>query len=150
MIAVCRRFGTLNPKNRRLVLEAALLAIGVWTGLRLLQFQTLRRALGYYVISARVRDDRQPTSPEATVNQVAWAVTAVAAHLPVSLTCLVKALAVDAMLQRRGFDSVLRIGVREHSTPLQAHAWIEWNGKVVMGEIESLSHYAVLSAQDSP
>lgn len=46
--------------------------------------------------------------------------------------CLVRALAIQKMLQRRGIQgSELRIGVRLQERVFQAHAWVELSGLVL-------------------
>jgi hypothetical protein len=43
-------------------------------------------------------------------------------------SCLPQALALHALLRRRGLRTGLRIGVLPESQPLQAHAWVEFQG----------------------
>ena len=46
--------------------------------------------------------------------------------------CLVQALAVKRLLERRGLhDARIRVGVRGDSGDIQAHAWVEYRGRVV-------------------
>ena len=52
-------------------------------------------------------------------------------------TCLVRALALQRMLRRRGYpDSSVRVGVRRRSGggALLAHAWVEYRGAVLADE----------------
>lgn len=116
----------------------------VWTGLRLLRFPTLRRLLDHYATP------RTPVHagehPSRTIGKVRWAITAVAARVP-SATCLVQALAADAILRRRGLTPELRIGVRARANgaiPVEAHAWVECDGSVAIGAIENLSDFTLL------
>lgn len=46
-------------------------------------------------------------------------------------TCLPQALALHALLRRSGLRSVLRVGVMPGSVPLQAHAWVEFEGQTL-------------------
>jgi hypothetical protein len=54
------------------------------------------------------------------------------------------------MLVRRGYLSDLRIGVLPRragdAQPLQSHAWMECEGTVLIGELDNLGEYAVLTA----
>ncbi|OFW26916.1 MAG: hypothetical protein A3H97_21950 [Acidobacteria bacterium RIFCSPLOWO2_02_FULL_65_29] len=78
-----------------------------------------------------------------------WAMSAVARQFPAFRTCLVEALAVHAMLRRRGLPSEMRLGVRtpgSQAASLVAHAWVECDGVVVVGNDRDLPQYAVLSA----
>ena len=48
--------------------------------------------------------------------------------------CLTQAIVVQRLLRKKGYASDLRIGVRKgHGQPLEAHAWVEYRGAVVIG-----------------
>ena len=55
------------------------------------------------------------------------------------------------MLQRRGCRYNLRFGVRLSSpyADLHAHAWLEHEGCIVVGDHGGLSDYAMLSARSA-
>jgi hypothetical protein len=60
---------------------------------------------------------------------------AVARRLPFHCTCLVQAVALTAMLRRRGLDADLRLGARQAGTGdsrITAHAWVEYDHTVVL------------------
>jgi hypothetical protein len=62
-------------------------------------------------------------------------------------TCLAQALAAQVLLTRRGYPALLRIGVAKgERQQLQAHAWVESEGKIVIGgsELERYTPLAVL------
>ena len=145
MIAAWRRFRTLGRDDRALVLEAAVLLPFGWIGLRLLSFVQLRSLLDAYAV--RFRTASEAAMP--VLDRTTWTVSAVADRSPVSMTCLVRALAADAILRRHGFASQLRIGVRRHdgtsSRPLDSHAWIECDDRIVMGQLDDLGDYTVMS-----
>jgi hypothetical protein len=146
VIALYRRFTSLDHSDRRLVLEAASLIALIWTGLRVLRFPTLRQVLDRYVRSSAAGNAFQ--SHATAIGQVGWAVTRVADRFPVSVTCLVQALAADAILRRRGLASELYIGVRvsrNSAVQFEAHAWVESEGEVAIGGIESLPDFTVLT-----
>jgi len=148
LIALCRRFTSLDRSDRRRVLEAASLMALVWTGLRVLRFPTLRRLLHRYARSSTTSTTGNAGRPHSSATYpVQWAITTVAARLPWA-TCLVQALAADAILRRRGLTSELRIGVRvprNHDVPFKAHAWVECGGTVVTGAIDELADFKVLT-----
>jgi hypothetical protein len=80
------------------------------------------------------------------IKRVVWAVEAAARRVP-SATCLTQALAAKAMLNRRGFSIDLHIGVAKGSQGnLEAHAWIEYAKRVVIGgpEIKRYNRLLVL------
>ena len=149
MMESWRRFRALSGRDRLLVAEAAALLGLVWLGLSILPFPTLRRLVDRFVGHS---DAVAAGSSSEPVRRVAWAVLAVARRWPVRTTCLVEALAADAMLRRGGYAPELRFGVRppgSGSKPLEAHAWLEHQGVVVLGDVENLPGYAVLSGSGS-
>jgi Transglutaminase-like superfamily len=154
VIAAWRRYQALEPADRRLLREAGALLVLTRVGLAILPYATLRRALDRYAA--------QPLSPavgaaasrssDAILRKVSWAVGVFSRRTPGPTTCLAQALTAHALLGRRGCPSQLRIGVRERGPaapgPLRAHAWVESGGVVVVGALDDLAEYAVLSAPE--
>lgn len=59
--------------------------------------------------------------------------------------CLPQALAGKWLHQRWGMEAELRIGVVKTSEgTLQAHAWLERDGRIILGRIPSIDDYKVL------
>ena len=70
-------------------------------------------------------------------DRVVWAVVVASRYVPMS-TCLTQALAAQVLLARRGFPAHLHIGVAKKGAEarFEAHAWVESQGKVVIGGSE--------------
>ncbi len=129
-----RKFLRLPSTDRRLLIQSVFLLGAIRLGLWLLPFETLRRLL------ARVA---QGTN-RASLDRVTWAVTVAGRYVPVA-TCLTRALATQVLLGRCGHPASLRIGVvRSEEGQLQAHAWVESRGRIVLGGSEDLSRYTPL------
>lgn len=131
---------SLRPRRARAwgaLSEALLLLVFVRVGLRITSYSRLREWL------ERMARARTRTTPP--VSDVTWAVGAAGRRIT-GTTCLAEALAADTMLRRRGYHPLLRIGVRQgdHSL-LDAHAWVECDGQVVMGEVPQIADYAILA-----
>lgn len=138
------RYRALGAADRSLVVEAAILLAVARIGLAAVHFPVLRCALDRAVRIFGHPGD-QSVSP---VPRLTWAVAAVARRRPFRSTCLVEALAVDAMLRRRGYASEIRFGVRPPGGgELAGHAWVEHDGRVVSGALGDLDEYSVLSAR---
>lgn len=135
------KFTRLPAPDRSLLIYSALLLAGVRLGLWLLPFRSMRRLL---VKLNRDRHDSQAVEP-ATIDRVSWAVTVASRYIP-KATCLTQALATKVLLCHRGQPAVLRIGVmRSNRGEFLAHAWIESNGKVVIGgPDEMIKRYKLL------
>jgi hypothetical protein len=150
------RFVYLSRSDRRLVLEAALLLGAARLGLWLLPFRVVSR-LFETVTRTRV-------AVAAPAQRVAWAIGAAARYIPAA-TCLTQALAARAMLARHGHTAQLRIGVaraipqpgalrisgNQHSqfAILQAHAWVECDGAVIVGGLPDLARYTALPSHEA-
>jgi Transglutaminase-like superfamily len=128
-----------------MLLEAAAALLIVRVGLWTLPFATLTRIVDWVANPI----ERQRSAVEA--GRIGRTVTAVARRLPLGMTCLVEALAAQAMLRRRGYVSTLRFGVRSGKNPrtIDAHAWLECDGLVVVGAIDALQEYAPMNAADA-
>jgi hypothetical protein len=126
------------PADRRLLVEALGLIVAVRAGLRLLPFTAVRRCVSLWAgLTARAG---------CAPGRIVWAVGAVGSRIP-GTTCLVEALAADSMLRRRGHASALKVGVRRGAgLSIDAHAWVECCGTVVIGTTPELAEYAVLSS----
>jgi hypothetical protein len=144
------KFWALAPDDRRLVVSAAVLVVLIRAGLWVLPFPTLRRLLGE---GRGVAPPRREPSPQISnvPDRIGWAVRAVAGSRP-GMTCLVNALAAETLLRRHGYPCEFRIGVtsQARSGVIKAHAWIEYDGRVIVGEIDDLAAYAVLTASGDP
>jgi len=119
------KFFRLSNAERGLLMRAVVLVGTMRLGLWLVAFQRLIAWQTHAPAFLRA-DSRTP--PE----QVRWAVEVASRYLPGAATCLVRALAAQALLAGR--DSHLRIGVSkgEHGR-LAAHAWVESEGEIVIG-----------------
>ena len=131
-------FMHLNWRERLLVVEALAIVVMVRLGLKLLPFQKLRALVnkaGQHRVGSR-------NSAAAPIDRVAWTVRAVSEFVP-GATCLTQALSGQVLLARRGYPTCLHIGVaKERQDELAAHAWLECDGRIVLGDHGFLAVYA--------
>jgi Transglutaminase-like superfamily len=138
------RFIQLAPSERNLFLKAYLLLTFIRLGLLLRSFNRLRNLL------ERFSHPRQSLgvdilSPQQRVIRVQWAVEACSKVMPGSVKCLAKALTMKTLLNQYNCPSKLIIGVDKNGVnQLEAHAWIEYEGHVVMGQLKDLSRFKPL------
>ena len=84
------------------------------------------------------------TSKRLSAHDLTSLVNAAACYIP-RATCLTQALVADAILRRYGYAAELKIGVgRGETNRFQAHAWVELDGKVVIGDLPLLDQYTPL------
>jgi hypothetical protein len=78
--------------------------------------------------------------PEA----LAWAVRTAARRVPQAL-CLTQALALDALLAEAELVATVVIGVaRRPDGSFEAHAWVEHEGRVLIGGLPDLERFSVM------
>lgn len=68
------------------------------------------------------------------LSRLIWAVN-VTSNYVIRSTCLTKALTAQIILEQHGYHPIINIGVMKDEE-FEAHAWVEINGKVVLGESE--------------
>jgi hypothetical protein len=75
--------------------------------------------------------------PAAGADRAVWAIEAAGQAIPGMRNCLVQAIAAEAILAGIGYTCELRIGVAKTGPDeLIAHAWLESDGKVLIGDCE--------------
>ena len=140
-----RSFLRLQRSDRLLVVEATVLLASIWAVLKVLHFPVVHRLTHTY---SRLFYSDSRTAGSASPQRIAWAIERVPGRLPMHTTCLVRALAGYAMSRRRGWLPELRIGILpqriDDATPLRSHAWIEHEGRVLIGHIDDLRDYVPL------
>jgi hypothetical protein len=73
-------------------------------------------------------------------------VQAASLRIPGAANCLVRAIACKHLLGRYGYASELKIGAsRDKAGEFAAHAWLESEGRVVVGDFE-LERYVPLAS----
>lgn len=135
-----RRFLGLPPDDRRLLLRAWRLEVVIRLGLWLLPFRSVRRRV------ASTRHRVGPAAPAEADRRIGWAVTSAARYVPAA-TCLTQALAAKVLLNDAGRGARLTIGVERDAGSLRAHAWVEGDDGVIVGD-HDLERFTVLPSID--
>jgi hypothetical protein len=132
-----RSFLRLSGEDKRILIQVTLLLAAIRTGLSLLPYRVVQRLVVQLSTRGRLRN--------ADVHyrrRVLRAVRAAGRHLLGQKPCLTQALAVQWLFNRIGYPTNLRIGVaKDHTGKLLAHAWVEHEGKIIMGGPASSSIY---------
>lgn len=137
------RYTQLTSDQKRMLFEAVALVGVVRGALYALPFRRVLRAVekrAEACASGRAVDEEE-------VQRVLWAVGAAGRRLLPKRPCLTQALAARFMLARRGCHVQLIIGVaKEQEGPLKAHAWLERDGTVILGGVDSPTRYQAFPA----
>lgn len=127
MTGAWRRFAALDGRERRLLLALLVALPALRIALRRVGYTRTRAALerwtARYPKRAPSRRDLETAESLAELAKIAGR------KAPLPATCLPQALAVHALLRRRGLDPELRIGVRKVEDRFEAHAWVELAGR---------------------
>ena len=125
-------------QNWGLLLYTATLTVCVRGGLSLYPLNRVIWALRR--VSAEL-PQRLPATRQYR-RRAAWAAHAVGRRFLPERPCLTQALVLQYLLLRRGDDEAeLHIGVAKNEDGLQAHAWVERNGQVLIGGADSPQEY---------
>lgn len=130
-------------------MRAGLLIVALQAALKVLPFQRVLE--GVYRV-ARPRPSEGYLSGEYSQfdrDLAVWAVEAAGRRLLSRNPCLPRALAVLILFRRGGEVAELHLGVaRDGDGPVEAHAWVESEGQVVIGGDVPLETYTRLPGLD--
>jgi hypothetical protein len=131
----------LPSVDRRLLINAVILVGSIRLGLWLLPFKGVLRMLQ----AERKKNPEHPNAnPAAPLERYIWSVKVASRYVPAA-TCLTQALAAKTLLARKGYPADLRIGVlKTKEGKFEAHAWLESDGKIVIGDLPDLARYSAL------
>ena len=133
------RFLALPLEDRRVLVVSFALLCAVRLSLWIVPFRWLRFAVRR--IASPPQGAPAPTPGEA--DRTVQAIESAARSVP-GATCLTRALAAEILLRRAGHPAAIRVGVSKTSSgELEAHAWIEAYGRVLLGD-HDLDHYTRL------
>lgn len=135
-----RKFLILTNRERLFLIETFLLLGLVKLGLGLISYQKLLHLLDK--MSKLDYKDR-----EIELNKIVRAVNISTRYMPGGAKCLARALTTQVIMRQQGYSPQLIIGVTNaEQGQLEAHAWIEYQGLIVVGDLQNLSRYMPLSS----
>jgi len=92
-----------------------------------------RAAFKFWLSSTEPRKNRKLDDVDPTIQTVLEAIRSATRYVPGSTNCLVQAISTKRMLADIGLKTYLRLGVASQKNPFMAHAWLEYDGKPVIG-----------------
>jgi len=142
MRARLREFRALSRARKLLLCEAAILIAASKLLLAVAGLEATERYFG--TASQLLPCSRRSGSPAS----VRWAVLTAATHLPGTYDCLDRALAGSTLLLANDQPHRLRFGVDTRSDTFEAHAWIESNGGVLLGDVDDFDRFRALTERE--
>lgn len=109
-----------------------MMAFGAVAAARVLLWALPYRTLRSVLERSAPRASRGACRPGAAGQRIGADVARVARLVP-GATCLVQAVAAQWLITRSGASAGLRIGVARGTQGVEAHAWLESDGRVVLG-----------------
>lgn len=82
----------------------------------------------------------RPALDRAPFDRLEWAVRVASRAVP-HATCLAQALALQRLLARNGYASVVQVGACNVDGRFVAHAWVEHEGHSLLGTSEDVARY---------
>ena len=122
------KWNGLSHEGKLIFLKAAVSLVLIKTGLAILPFGTFRKIFHWLCKSEYTGEISQER-----IDLTVWAVDTASHILPLELLCLPRALATKYLL-RKVPALTLEIGIEVNpAKQFEAHAWVEKNGSVIMG-----------------
>ena len=139
------KFFRRSGADRALLLRAVGVHAATAILLRLWPYGRVRALLESWFGKARVISD-----PDEAERRVLWAVRTATVLVPIGRTCLTEALTAQVLLRRYGCDASVRFGVRLTGTtaPVAAHAWLQREGRLLLGGSESAAYVTLEPARE--
>ena len=142
-----RKYFALARAERRLFHEAFALVVAIRLATWAVPFAKTREFADRIAKRSPSHDSESRPAHE----RIAYFVRAAGNAFPGGHNCLVQALAAEVMLRRRGYPAELRIGVANPAQQgFKAHAWLESEGRVVIGDFELQSYVPLGTHGASP
>ena len=128
MMETLQRLSRLSGPDFIIAAEAVAIAVPLEIALRCMRLDTIVVRLGK---ASRVERSGANT---LDLERAARLVEAVASFYPLKATCLKKSLVLFRILRRRGIPVEFRLGVSKLHGDFTSHAWLECQGRVLLGE----------------
>lgn len=145
-MTLLHKFAARSWSDRVLLVRSLALVCAVRIGLWTLPYRTVQR------LCERPLAERPRTAPQevwAYRRRVVASVEAVGRRLLGDKPCLTQALVARRLLREGGVDPTLLIGVTKEGQELLAHAWLELDGRVIIGGGTSPVRYTALTPVQS-
>lgn len=141
MRAELKTLFSYHPQDRLFFIQAWFLLLGIDLALRTLP---LHRVQAWIQSLGRTKKAPGREQTDAIISRASEFVDRAARHHLYAMTCLRRSLALQWLLARSGLDTRLQYGVRRENGKLQAHAWLEYQGRSIGEKVEPTSQYSPL------
>ena len=124
------KFFRLPFPEKLLIIKTFTLLLSMRAGFLFFRYETLKK----FLTSSPAKNLSVQKKSKLPKEKLVWAVEAVGNFFLFLDNCLIKAMVLEFLLRSQGYTAELCIGVQKGSEKkLEAHAWIESDGVIVMG-----------------
>lgn len=148
-MTILNKYRKLNADRRKLVREAFVNLVRSWFLVRFGTFKRYSRDFGEPRNGEYLED---ALSAADFLQNVRWAIETTSRPFGDIFTCLMKAMAGKAMLNRRGIRNTITLGAKvnhvinqNNTAEMQAHAWLNVGAEVLLGAEEKEKYTPVTS-----
>jgi hypothetical protein len=134
-MSLISKLASLTPDEWGLILRAAVLVSLTGMLLPVFSLRRVRSMTTAVAASLAWMAGRRPVP----VDRILWAVAATARRSIFKATCLTKAIAGQALFSSYGYATRLELGGKYSNGVFEAHAWLEWEGEVLLGGPRSVT-----------
>jgi hypothetical protein len=133
----------MRAAKRRLLIGAVAMLCYVRLGLLISTYARMTRRLDRRAQRLRRRGAGARGAGDAIgPDDVVWALNRAGRVVPGGRNCLLRAVTGKYLLARLGYSAILHIGVaRSENRAFEAHAWLEWEERVLVGQMEDLNRF---------
>ena len=121
-------FFKLQNYKKILLVKSLILIIFIRIFLYTFSFSTVKN------ISKKISKPNNNYKDKISIDDIVWAVQNMSIYVP-RATCLTKAITGQIIFSKYNYHSKLKIGVKKNNY-FEAHAWLEIDGKPVLGKSE--------------
>ena len=123
-----RKFLYLSLEDKILFFKAVVLVGAFRISLLIFPLKLVQQ----FVDSVTQKLSKPKTNPQ---EKISWCIKTVGNYLLGPESCLPVALAAKVLLKQNGYPATINIGVyKDNEIKLEAHAWVESEGKIIVGE----------------
>lgn len=139
MLTQLRKVASLSWGERQLLATTAVLLVVSRSLLTLIGLDRTHRVLDLLVRVlppyVRIRD----------LDRIPWALNVVDAVVPIYLSCLMRAIVGERLFAANGYQTEIHLGVAKDDA-FEAHAWVEYDSEIVIGEVDEHSRFQPLDS----
>ncbi|MGI6483986.1 MAG: lasso peptide biosynthesis B2 protein [Methanobacterium sp.] len=141
-MSIFLRFIKLPSREKKLALETLFWVLTIRIMVWIFPFQYVQKKV--QKIAKHLASDQKKIS----IQKIRSMIVTISKYVP-RATCLVQALVGYILYTKHGYNTKIKIGVLTENGVFEAHAWLEYQGYVVLGQSEK-KYKTILDIEKRP